>query len=63
MHGGGTIDCIRGPYPMLPKGGIYRFGDNLAPKLPFTANIDERFSGLLRAMKRNDEPGLGQHAF
>jgi hypothetical protein len=62
MGGDGIIECVRGPYPVFPKSRIYRFGDGLAPKPPFTANVDNWFLRLACAMKRKDKPGLGQLA-
>jgi hypothetical protein len=58
----GIVDCVRGPYAVFPEGRIYRFDESLAAELPFTANVHQWFSRLACTMKRNDEPGLGQHA-
>jgi hypothetical protein len=62
MRRDAIVDCVRGPYRVFPEGGIYRFGERLAPELPFTANVYQWFFRLACTMKRNDEPGLGQHA-
>jgi hypothetical protein len=56
------IDCVRGPYPVFSEGGIYRIGESLAPEFPFTAYVHQWFSRLACTVKRDDEPGLGQHA-
>jgi len=62
MCNNATTDRVCGAYPVFPEGFIYRGGYCLAPQLPFTANVDNWFSRLACAMKRNDKPGLGQHA-
>src|SRR5436309_2306046 len=62
MGGGGIINRVRGSYTVFAEGFIYRFGDGLAPQLPFTANVHDGFLRRACAMKGNDKPGLGQQA-
>jgi hypothetical protein len=57
-----AVHRVRSPNPVFPESRIDRFGDALAPELPFTANVHNWLQGLACAMKREHKPGLGQHA-